>query len=71
MQRIKFLIAFFEIFELLGENPDIGNFRADLTSHPVRFFPVYSYLVLYMADSRPVEVVRVLGGAQDIESILK
>ena len=66
----KVLDRFLEIFELLGENPDIGHFRDDLTSHPIRFFPVYSYLVLYMANSSPVEVVRVLGGAQDIKSIL-
>ncbi len=66
----KVLERFLEIFELLGENPDIGHFRDDLTSHPIRFFPVYSYLVLYMANSSPVEVVRVLGGAQDIKSIL-
>ena len=64
------LARFLEIFELLGENPDMGHFREDLTTHPVRFFPVYSYLVIYMADTSPVEVIRVLGGAQDLESIL-
>ena len=67
----KVLDRFVEIFELLGENPDVGHFRDDLTTHPVRFFPVYSYLVIYLADTSPVEVVRILGGAQDIESILK
>ena len=67
----KVLDRFLEIFDLLGENPDMGHFRDDLTTHPVRFFPVYSYLVVYLAGSNPVEIVRVLGGAQDIESILK
>lgn len=62
---------FIEIFELLAENPDAGHFRSDLTTRPVRFFPVYSYLVVYSADTRPLEIVRVLGGAQDVESILK
>ena len=66
----KILDRFLEIFELLGENPDMGHFRDDLTTHPVRFFPVYSYLVIYLADTSPVEIVRVLGGAQDVESIL-
>ncbi len=66
----KVLDRFLEIFELLGENPDMGHFRDDLTTHPVRFFPVYSYLVIYLADTSPVEIVRVLGGAQDVESIL-
>ena len=67
----KVLDRFLELFELLGENPNVGHFRDDLTTHPVRFFPVYSYLVIYRDDTMPVEVVRVLGGAQDIESILK
>jgi plasmid stabilization system protein ParE len=61
---------FLEIFALLAENPDAGHFRDDLTSRPVRFFPVYSYLVVYSANTRPVEIVRVLGGGRDIESIL-
>ena len=62
---------FIEIFELLAENPEVGHFRDDLTSRPVRFFPVYSYLVVYSASVRPFEIVRVLGGAQDVGSILK
>jgi plasmid stabilization system protein ParE len=62
---------FLEIFELLAANPDAGHFRDDLTSRPVRFFPVYSYLVVYSADTHPVEIVRVLGGAQDVGAILK
>ena len=51
---------FEEIFELLAENPDAGHYRKDLTSRPVRFFPVYSYLVIYLADTSPVQIVRVL-----------
>ena len=65
----KALNRLLEVFELLGENPDMGHFREDLTLAPVRFFPVYSYLVVYMANTSPVEIVRVLGGAQDISSI--
>ena len=61
---------FIEIFELLAENPDAGHYREDLTSRPVRFFPVYSYLVVYLAGTNPVQIVRVLGGAQDVETIL-
>jgi plasmid stabilization system protein ParE len=67
----RVLDRFLEVFELLGENPDMGHFREDLTTHPVRFFPVYSYLVIYMSGTSPVEIVRVLGGAQDICSILR
>lgn len=61
---------FLEVFELLAENPDVGHYRDDLTTRPVRFFPVYSYLVVYLVDTSPVQIVRVLGGAQDVERIL-
>ena len=62
---------FVEIFELLAEHHDAGHFRDDLTSRAVRFFPVYSYLVVYSDGSHPLEIVRVLGGAQDVESLLR
>ena len=61
---------FLEIFRLLAENPEVGHYREDLTSQAVRFFPVYSYMVVYISGSRPVEIARILGVAQDVESIL-
>lgn len=61
---------FLEIFQLLAENPEVGHYREDLTSRAVRFFPVYSYMVVYISGSRPVEIARILGTAQDVESIL-
>ena len=61
---------FLEIFRLLAENPEVGHYREDLTSRAVRFFPVYSYMVVYISGSRPVEIARILATAQDVESIL-
>jgi len=66
----KSIVVLWKFFELLAENPDAGHYREDLTSRPVRFFPVYSYLVVYLAGTSPVQIVRVLGGAQDVEMIL-
>ena len=61
---------FLEVFQLLAENPEAGHYRDDLTSRAVRFFPVYSYMVVYISGSKPVEIARILGAAQDVESIL-
>ena len=61
---------FLEIFRLLAENPEVGHYREDLTSQAVRFFPVYSYMVVYISGSSPVKIARILGTAQDVESIL-
>ena len=62
---------FLKVFQLLAENPEAGHYREDLTSRAVRFFPVYSYMVVYISGSRPVEIARIMGTAQDLESILE
>lgn len=62
---------FLEVFRVLGEHPDSGHYREDLASQSVRFFPVYSYMVVYTSGSKPVEIARILGAAQDVESILR
>ena len=55
----------------LAEHPGMGHRREDLTDKPVRFFPVYSFLIIYDPATTPLEIVRVLRGAQDIPAILE
>ncbi len=62
---------FVEVFQLLAENPNAGHCREDLTKRPIRFFPVYSYLVVYLSDTSPIQVVRIFGSSQDVKSILE
>ena len=54
----------------LAEMPEIGHLRQDLADEPLRFWPVYSYLIIYRPESRPLEVVRVLSGYRDIAELL-
>lgn len=56
---------------MLADNPELGHIRRDLTSKPVRFWPVYSYLIIYDPEAQPLEVVRILSGYRDIASLLK
>ena len=56
---------------MLADNPGLGHFRRDLTSKSVRFWAVYSYLVIYDPDARPLEVVRILSGYRDVAAMLK
>ncbi len=56
--------------ELIGDNPGIGHVRDDLTDLPVRFWGVFSYLIIYDPAPRPVQVLRVLHGARDLAAIL-
>ena len=57
-------------FQKLAETPALGHKRDDLTSLPVLFWAVWSYLVIYKPDTEPLEVVRVLHGARDVEALL-
>jgi antitoxin ParD1/3/4/toxin ParE1/3/4 len=55
----------------LAENPGAGHWRKNLTDAAVKFFPVYSYLIVYRPDTTPLQVVSVLHGRRDVEQILK
>ena len=57
-------------FETLGQNPRLGHKRSDLTSHPVLFFTVYSYMVVYRPHTL-LEIARVLHGKRDLKRILE
>ena len=58
-------------FEMLAERPGIGHSRQDLTNRPVKFWSVYSYLIVYDPASRPLSIIAVLHGARDVEHLLK
>ena len=60
-----------EAVEKLAKAPGLGHVREDLAQRSLRFWPVYSYLIIYRAESRPLEVVRILHGARDVRRILK
>ncbi len=59
-----------EAIRFLASQPDAGHFREDLTDAPVRFWSVFSYLVVYDPRKRPIEIVRVLHGNRDVAAIL-
>ncbi len=47
--------------------PEMGHRREDLTRRPVRFWLVYSYLIVYRPETVPLQILRVLHGARDVE----
>jgi antitoxin ParD1/3/4/toxin ParE1/3/4 len=59
------------LFASLGEMPRQGHTRSDLTKRPVLFFPLYSFMVVYQPDTRPIRIMAVLRGSRDINRILK
>jgi antitoxin ParD1/3/4/toxin ParE1/3/4 len=56
--------------DLLGAEPGTGHVRDDLTTRPVKFWPIYSYLIVYDPETKPLQIIRVLHGMRDVEDIL-
>ncbi len=66
----KVRLMLLDACQLLAEHRKIGHRREDLTDEHVLFWPVGSYLIVYVPESRPLEIVRVISGARDVVRLL-
>ncbi len=57
-----------EACDRLSKRPGMGHRREDLTDRDVRFWSVYSYLVIYR-ERQPLEVLRIWSGRQNPEDL--
>ena len=57
-------------FRLLASHPEAGHLRQELTPLPVKFWSVFSYLVVYDPAARPIAIVRVFDGRRDVQELL-
>jgi antitoxin ParD1/3/4 len=55
----------------LSKTPGAGHWSRHLTDEPVKFFPVYSYLIAYRPETKPLQVAAILHGRRDVPRILK
>ena len=55
----------------LAENSGAGHYRKDLTNENVKFFSVYSYLIVYLPETKPLQIVSIIHGRRDVERVLK
>jgi len=53
----------------IAEFPDGGHWRRDLTAAEVRLLAVYSYLIVYRPETRPLRIVAVLHAHRDATKI--
>jgi len=63
-----FLDVVFEQCQLLCTSPEMGRAREDLLPG-MRSFPVKRYVIFYRVLPERVEIVRILSGYRDLESI--
>ncbi len=57
-------------FHALATTPGIGHLRSDLSEEPLRFWAIRKYLIVYRTEDRPLEIVRVIHGARDVQALL-
>ena len=55
---------------VLGRSPGIGHFHEELLSRKFRFWSFYSYVVVYVWDAKPIQVISVVHGARDLAVFL-
>ena len=59
-----------EKIAFLAASPGAGHWRRDLTGEAVKFFSVYSYLIVYRPETEPLQVAAILNGRRDVERLL-
>jgi toxin ParE1/3/4 len=58
-------------FGSLAATPGMGHVRPDLTAEPVKFWQVFSYLIVYDPATQPLGIARVVHSSQDIEALFR
>jgi antitoxin ParD1/3/4/toxin ParE1/3/4 len=54
----------------LALSPGIGHCRDELLSRKYRFWNFYSYVIAYVWEARPTQVICVVHGARDLAAFL-
>lgn len=55
----------------LAQMPEVGHLRQDLSEEPLRFWMIYSYLIIYRPETRPLQILRVLHASRDVRRLLE
>jgi plasmid stabilization system protein ParE len=63
--------AIHDALEQLAAMAEMGHTRVDLTERPLKFWRVFSYLIVYDPASAPLTVIAILHGSRDLEHLLR
>lgn len=66
----RVLSEIWDAMDRLVQYPKLGHTRTDLTELPLRFWSIYSYMIVYMDDSVPLTIVGVVHASRDLPRIL-
>ena len=65
----RFLDQVQEACELLARSPHLGHRHDYIRNQQVRVWPIYSYLLVYLPDTQPLEIVRVISGVRNLPAM--
>lgn len=63
-QRLR--AEFYAALQALGRSPGSGHYHEELLSRKYRFWNFYSYVIAYVWEARPIQVISVVHGARDL-----
>ncbi|HMC58689.1 MAG TPA: type II toxin-antitoxin system RelE/ParE family toxin [Candidatus Solibacter sp.] len=55
-----------EALQRLGQSPGIGHYHEELLDRRYRFWNFYSYVVCYVWERKPIQIIAVVHGARDL-----
>ena len=67
-ERLRSEISY--ALQRLGRSPGIGHYHDELLDRRYRFWNFYSYVVCYVWQAKPIQIVAVVHGARDLASFL-
>ncbi len=67
----QMVVEFIEAFRFLARTPGAGHKREDLAeARPILFWAMRDYLILYRPATKPLEILSVVRGSQDVPRII-
>lgn len=60
----------YRAFHRLSQTPGIGHYHEELLDRRHRFWNFYSYVVCYVWEKKPIQIIAVVHGARDLASFL-
>jgi antitoxin ParD1/3/4/toxin ParE1/3/4 len=70
-QADRVLAEFEKAMTALAEQPCMGHLREDWADSRHRFWPVYSYIIMYRPETKPLQILRVVSGYRHLVELLK
>lgn len=66
----RILAKIYDECQMLGDAPGMGHYREDLLDRRYRFWSVWSYLIVYRWETKPIQIISIVHGARDLDAFL-